>query len=150
MKSAAQLGAMMPATANLYLEGPVGTDAPAVAELRALADIDVAHLPEHLDLDAVDRAGRLLDARSHADDLRLPPPPRQTRIGGELSRNMADSIETYRQRRDVPVAADPAALEAEARLMAACEGICRFQDHIFGARQRANGPVELALTGRKA
>lgn len=151
MKTAAHLGAMLPRTSNAFVEGgQLSVEQPAVAELQALANVDIAHLPEHMDLDAIDRAGRLLEARSHADDLRLPAPPVRTRSGGELQRNMASSIATYRARRDVPVAADAAALEAEARLMAACDGICRFQDQIFGARRRPVGQIEQRIQGRRS
>jgi hypothetical protein len=79
VNGAAKLNAMIPQPRNAFVEhgSSRGVGQPGVAELQALRDLDVAHLPEHMDLDALDASARLLDARSHSDDLRLPPPPRQ-------------------------------------------------------------------------
>ncbi len=139
----------MPRTANLFVDDLGSSSAsPAIAELKALTSVDVALLPEHMDLDAMDRAGRLLEARSHSDDLRLPPPPRRARSGAELQGRLSGSVATFRAKHAVPVAVDAAALEAEARLMAACEGICRFQEQIAVARQRPVGAIEQRVAGR--
>lgn len=149
MNHAAQLGALMPRTANLFVDTlPASSESPAIAELQALGSVDIAMLPEHMDLDAMDRAARLLEARSCSDDLRLPPPPRRARSGAELQRRLSGSVATFRAKHAVPVAVNGAALEAEARLMAACDGICRFQDQIAAARQRPVGAIEQRVVGR--
>ncbi len=152
MTHAAHLGALMPRNVNV-IEDAIpfsGTASPAIAELQALSTVEVALGPEYLDLDAVERSAQRLEARSFSDDLRLPPPPRRARTGAELQRRMYDSVATFRAKAQVPVAAAGAALEAEARLMAACEGLCRFQEQIASERQRPVGAIAQRVAGSRS
>lgn len=118
-----------------------------VDELRALDDLDMVP-PEQADLESLDASARLLDTRSGSDELRLPPPPFRTRAGAAAYRTVGDAVSAFRRSANNPVAASGPALEAEARMIAACEGICRIQDRVTSERSRPQDDLGVALMGR--
>jgi hypothetical protein len=63
-------------------------------------------------------------------------------------RTLATSVEKFKKHAKQPVAADPDAVAAETRLMAACQGICNFQQQVFGARERPTGRLAQQLLAR--
>ncbi len=116
-------------------------------EVQALDDLDMVH-PGQGDLEALDASAKMLDTRPASDDLRLPPPPRRTLAAGTVHRSVGDAIRSFRTRAQQPVAAEPRAIEAEAKMMAACEGICRLQSRLDGERARPRDAFGLQLMGR--
>lgn len=101
---------------------------PAIAELKALAEIDVAHID--LDPNAFD-----LGSDRHSDDLRLGRPPRRPKSPAAVTRSMARALRQFQP--EAPVAASEEALVAEARLMSVVRGIHELKVEIETQRRRA-------------
>ena len=127
---------------------PRRVDQPVVAELKALSAVDVALLPEHADLDAFDASRGLLDVRSTADELRLPPPPLRSRSGPAMYRAVSEVVSRFARTAHRPVSVKPGALEAEARMVAVCRGIGRFCHDVEGARGRADDDIAVQIVAR--
>ncbi|MEQ8280389.1 MAG: hypothetical protein RMA76_13735 [Deltaproteobacteria bacterium] len=148
MTHALQLGALMPRVVDAQIERPRhGAELPGIAELKALDVADVA-LPEHLDLEVPTVGGRFFQARSFSDDLRLPAPPRRARSAAALRGRLEHCVAQFRAKLATPVAVGAEALEAEARLMAACEGLCEFQDAIDRKRSEPMGAIDQRIAQR--
>lgn len=107
-----------------------------LAEIAALNQVDVALPPEQLDLGALEAAGRLLEARSHTDDLRLPPPPVQARDGSALFAALTRAVDTFQAKAHQPVAASEAAVLAEGRMMSLFRGLQKLQLEIHDLREQ--------------
>ena len=120
------------ALANTHTAGELQSRArieqPAVAELKALSDIDFAHIE-------LDAASLELNQERHSDDLRLGRPPFGARSPGALMNAMSRTLRQFRP--EVPVAASEEALIAEARLMSVVKGIHELKVEIEAQRKRA-------------
>lgn len=147
MNAAAKLPAMM-SNSNALVRDARGTG-PGIRELQALRSVDAPKALRPLDEKALERSAAMLDARSHSDDLRLPPPPKRSPSGAALYRTISSSVAKFNERAAEPVAADEDAVAAETRLMAACQGICSFQEQIFGNRDRPVGQIGQRALARR-
>ncbi len=120
------------ALANTHTAGGTSrrgaVEQPAIAELKALAEIDVAHID--LDPNAFD-----FGSERHSDDLRLGRPPRRSKSPAAVTRSMARALRQFQP--DAPVAASEEALVAEARLMSVVRGIHDLKVEIEAQRRRA-------------
>lgn len=110
-----------------------------LAQARALRPRGEAIRPEHVDLVRTSPDSVFAEAAPHADDLRLPPPPEVSPSGPALQRATLRAVDRYRSSAPPPPGADPAALQAEGRMMALLDGIDRLKLEI--ADRARNAPT---------
>lgn len=117
------------------------TEQPGVAEIKALADIDVGFLPDAADLAALESSARIGRRESLADDLRVPSPAawrakessrRRARVAPFES--AVRCLSSFQSKMNEPAAVTSSAAEAEAKMMSLVGVILKMQDRIYALR----------------